>query len=92
MRIHPSYHLAGASPLPLGVGYLLTAIPVLPSYWGFSDLGHGVSLHSRSIAMQLETHTHIYICSYTTNYKYLAQNVLCIFVTSEFVRQGLFFV
>ena len=51
MRIRPSYHLAGASPLPLDVGYLLTAAPAaaqlllwcLPSFWGFSDLGHGVS-------------------------------------------------
>ena len=24
MQIHPSYHLAGVSPLPLGVGYLMT--------------------------------------------------------------------
>ena len=28
MQIRPSYHLAGASPLPLGVRYLLTAAPV----------------------------------------------------------------
>ena len=28
MRICPSYHLAGAPPLPLDVGYCLTAIPV----------------------------------------------------------------
>ena len=27
MQIHPSYHLAGVYPLPLGVGYLLMATP-----------------------------------------------------------------
>ena len=26
--------------------------PLLPSYWGFSDLGHGVSLHSWSSKVQ----------------------------------------
>ena len=30
MQIHPSYRFAGASPLPLDVGYLLTAAPVPP--------------------------------------------------------------
>ena len=29
MQLHPTYHLAGASSLPLDVGYLLTATPVL---------------------------------------------------------------
>ena len=31
MRFHPSYHLAGASPLPLDVGYLLKVAPALRS-------------------------------------------------------------
>ena len=31
MQIHPSYRLAGASPLPLYMRYLLTAAPVLRS-------------------------------------------------------------
>ena len=41
---HPSYHFAGASPLPLDLGYLLTTTPVptvllgflWPWMWGFS--------------------------------------------------------
>ena len=41
MHIHPSYHLAGASALPLDVGYLLTAGPA--SAAAPPDLGRGVS-------------------------------------------------
>ena len=35
MRTYPSYHLAGASPLPLDVGYLLTAAPAPTILRGF---------------------------------------------------------
>ena len=35
MQIRPSYHLAGASPLPLDVGYLLTAAPAPTILLGF---------------------------------------------------------
>ena len=35
MRIYPSYHLAGASPLPLDMGYLLTAVPAPTILLGF---------------------------------------------------------
>ena len=34
-------------------GFILNVnLPILPSCWGFSDLGHGVSPHSHSSAMQ----------------------------------------
>ena len=49
---HHFYHLNGASPLSLDMGYLITAAPVPMSYWGFSDLGRGVSPHSRSSNVQ----------------------------------------
>ena len=42
---HPSYHLTGASPLPLDMGCLLTVAPVCTILLGFFDLGRGVSLH-----------------------------------------------
>ena len=51
-QIHPSYHLAGASPLPLDVGYLLTATPVPTVLLEFSDLGCGMSPHCRSSRAQ----------------------------------------
>ena len=35
MRIYPSYHLAGTSPLPLDMGYLLTAVPAPTILLGF---------------------------------------------------------
>ena len=41
----------GASPLPLNMEHLLTAAPV-PSYWGFPELGRGVSPHHCSSEAQ----------------------------------------
>ena len=35
MLIHPFYRLAGACPLPLGMGYLLTGLQCLLCYWVF---------------------------------------------------------
>ena len=49
---HHFHRLNGASPLSLDMGYLITATPVPMSYWGFSDLGRGVSPHSRSSEVQ----------------------------------------
>ena len=48
------------------MGYLLIAVPVplqmqfqcLPSFWGFSVLGHGVSAHSHSSTVQLPLQWH----------------------------------
>ena len=44
----PLYCLAGASPLPLDMGYLLQPLQPLPSYWSFFDLRRGVSPHGWS--------------------------------------------
>ena len=55
MQICPSCHLAGASPLPLGRAWGISSqlLQSLPSYWTFSDLGHGVSPHGCSSADHL---------------------------------------
>ena len=44
-RIRLSYCLAGASPLPLDMGYLLISALPPTILLGFSDLGRGISLH-----------------------------------------------
>ena len=48
MQIRPFYHLSGVSPLPLDRGISSQLLQGLPSYWGFSNLGCGVSSYGRS--------------------------------------------
>ena len=45
MWIRPSYCLAGACPLPMGVGKGTQPLQCLLSYWVFSDIGHRMSPH-----------------------------------------------
>ena len=49
MQIFPSYHLSGASPLPVDVGYLLKVAPALDSHHssGYHRAGSSPTLDMR---------------------------------------------
>ena len=56
MQFRPSYHLAGASPLPVDLGYLLTVTPALRSHWSSATQPPGNAIIWRKIIYLKNTH------------------------------------
>ena len=83
MQIHPSYHLAGVSPLPLGVGYLMTApaqlltldigyllmVPLLTLHMGYFFLA-APELQSRRSPLEKGMASHFSILALRTHAQY----------------------